>query len=285
MKWASIVVCSFLLAAPLLLPAQTIISRPAPIIIHIKARFVEMPQSFITDTARNYLHADITNGTVLPNPIFQVFLHEAETQKDAEELAEPEVTTISGRQTQMRSTVIQPIVTKYVYGESSSSPPGPVDSSKIFSDGSSGFVPEVQQVETGPVLDVVPMVLPGNYKIDLKTTASLIGFLGYADTKNLPANYATNAAGKKIVIPTVQPEFQVKQASLQATIYDGQTLVLFPQQNETSESIYPDDEKSSKLVAQYIKKTEEKYPNKILVVFVTATLIDPAGNRLHSDDE
>lgn len=52
---------------------------------------------------------------ILTNPNFQVVLHALEQRSDAQELAEPEVTTISGRQVQMRATVVQPVVTGYQF--------------------------------------------------------------------------------------------------------------------------------------------------------------------------
>ncbi|MGH7979163.1 MAG: hypothetical protein ACREE6_07290, partial [Limisphaerales bacterium] len=44
---------------------------------------------------------------------FQVVLHAIQTRSGSQELAEPETTTISGRQTEMRATTIQPVVTGY----------------------------------------------------------------------------------------------------------------------------------------------------------------------------
>jgi hypothetical protein len=50
---------------------------------------------------------------ILTDPNFQVVLHAMETRTGTQELSEPEVTTISGRQTEMRATIIQPVVTGY----------------------------------------------------------------------------------------------------------------------------------------------------------------------------
>ena len=52
---------------------------------------------------------------ILTNPNFQVVLHALEQRSGTQELAEPEVTTISGRQTQMRATIIQPVITGYSF--------------------------------------------------------------------------------------------------------------------------------------------------------------------------
>lgn len=50
---------------------------------------------------------------ILTNPNFQVVLHALEQRTGFEELAEPEVTTLSGRQTEMRATEIISVITSF----------------------------------------------------------------------------------------------------------------------------------------------------------------------------
>jgi general secretion pathway protein D len=47
---------------------------------------------------------------ILTNPNFQVVLHALESRTGVENLGEPEITTLSGRQTQMRATTVQTVV-------------------------------------------------------------------------------------------------------------------------------------------------------------------------------
>jgi hypothetical protein len=47
---------------------------------------------------------------ILTNPNFQVVLHALESRTGVENLGEPEVTTTSGRQTQMRATSVVTVV-------------------------------------------------------------------------------------------------------------------------------------------------------------------------------
>jgi Flp pilus assembly secretin CpaC len=47
---------------------------------------------------------------ILTNPNFQVVLHALEQRTGVENLGEPEITTLSGRQTQMRATSVQSII-------------------------------------------------------------------------------------------------------------------------------------------------------------------------------
>jgi Flp pilus assembly secretin CpaC len=57
---------------------------------------------------------------ILTDPNFRVVLHALESRNGTETLAEPEVTTISGRQTQMRATQILTIITSFNFQQSSS---------------------------------------------------------------------------------------------------------------------------------------------------------------------
>jgi Flp pilus assembly secretin CpaC len=55
---------------------------------------------------------------ILTDPNFRVVLHALESRNGTEMLAEPEVTTISGRQTQMRATQILTIITSFNFQQS-----------------------------------------------------------------------------------------------------------------------------------------------------------------------
>ncbi len=106
-----------------------------------------------------------------------------------------------------------------------------------------------------------------------------IQFFGYADPKGFKG-FTTNYDGSEIQLPVTLPAIQVSLASSQALLYDGQTLVLFPKPEPLS---YPPDEKSRERVSEHIRQAEKKNGDKTLIVLVTATLIDEAGNRINSD--
>jgi general secretion pathway protein D len=67
----------------------------------------------ITAGLRNSGPALATVTGILTDPNFRVVIHALEQRSGTETLAEPEVVTTSGRQTQMRATQIQYIVTGY----------------------------------------------------------------------------------------------------------------------------------------------------------------------------
>src|ERR1019366_6026781 len=70
----------------------------------------------------------------------------------------------------------------------------------------------------------------------------------------------------------VLPRFTVRQVAATLNLWDGQTAVLggLPVEN---------------YVNGVVVKRKTTASGKELVIFVTATIVDPAGNRVHSDDE
>src|SRR5580692_7691101 len=90
--------------------------------------------------------------------------------------------------------------------------------------GVSAITPTVQQVETGPILDVIPDVLSDGYTINLTLIPSLIEFTGYGNPPSL-GNFS--AAGLNVVLlPTALPQFSVREVTTTVNVWDGQTVVL-----------------------------------------------------------
>jgi type II secretory pathway component GspD/PulD (secretin) len=135
------------------------------------------------------------------------------------------------------------------------------------SSNSTSSVPKAEQVDVGPVLDVVPYVLSDGYTIDLNVTASVIAFLGYDTTTE------TNRP---------QPGFRVQKIKTTANLWDNQTLVLG---NLKSDFIGGDGQIQNE--SAFFQDAEKKngIADKELLVFITATIVDPAGNRVHTEDE
>ncbi len=151
--------------------------------------------------------------------------------------------------------------------------------------GVSAITPEVQQIETGPILDVLPDVLSDGYTINLTLIPSLIEFTGYQSPPNL-GDFTTGGLNV-VLLPTVLPEFSVREVTTTVNVWDGQTVVL----GGLVDSTLSDERQTVPVLGdvpvlgrlfQSSTKTETK---RNLMIFVTATLIDPAGNRVHSDDE
>src|ERR1700760_1807844 len=94
----------------------------------------------------------------------------------------------------------------------------------VISPGVSAITPQIQQVETGPILDVVPYVLSDGYTINLTLIPSLIEFTGYQNPPSL-GNFTTGGLNV-VLLPTVLPEFSVREVTTTVNVWDGQTVVL-----------------------------------------------------------
>jgi len=141
----------------------------------------------------------------------------------------------------------------------------------------------VAPIPFGQTLDVIPYVSADGYTIQMHIMPTFTEFLGY-DTD--AARQFRTVVPNLPVQDTPLPRFRVRQVATSAIVWDGQTVVL------------------GGLIAESVRKSREKVPvlgdipflgrlfrseaadstKKNLVIFVTPTIIDPAGNRVHSPD-
>jgi general secretion pathway protein D len=151
--------------------------------------------------------------------------------------------------------------------------------------GSAFVYPVPQQIEQGPILDVVPNVLSDGYTINLTLIPSLTEFAGYDNPNEVGATGALPPG--TVLIPTVLPRFIVRQVVTTVNVWDGQTVVLGGLISERVANIKDkvpvlgDLPMFGRLFRSEAKVTSKKN----LVIFVTPRIIDPAGNPAHSDDE
>ena len=215
----------------------------------------------LTNSLVNYpkMETNVWQG-FLTEEKFKTVLRALTAKPGIVSLGEPSGTTISGRQMQMRATEIITAVTNLAWQQTWVTNRGNVMVSN-------SIVPQTTQIETGPVLDVVPYVLSDGYTINLALIPSDTEFLGY---DAVPPRVSGNL--NVVQLPTVLPKFTVRQVVATVNIWDGQTVVL-----EISES--------HSLVGGTVPGTKPDFQDKEMLVFITATIVDPAGNRVHSDDE
>jgi general secretion pathway protein D len=147
----------------------------------------------------------------------------------------------------------------------------------------SAITPQEQQVEIGPVLDVIPCVLSDGYTINLTLIPSLTEFNGYDTAPTIPGVNVANV----VQVPTILPSFTVRQVVTTVNIWDNQTVVLG---GLISAQVQSQKDKvpmlgDLPLVGRLFQSQSKVSVKKNLMIFVTATIVDPAGNRVHSDDE
>ena len=165
----------------------------------------------LTSGLRNTVAAPATVTGILTDPNFRVTIHALESRPRTTILAEPEAVTISGRQTQMKATDIFTVLTDV--NPLALKPPG-VSSNELFL---------TEQVECGPVFDVVPSVFADGYTLNLTITASVTEFLGYDKPTNSVTVYIN---GKRQTAPVPVPKLRTQKISTVVNLWDGQTVVL-----------------------------------------------------------
>jgi len=128
-------------------------------------------------------------------------------------------------------------------------------------------------VPCGPALDMVPTVGGDGYTIHLAALPQVTEFLRYETTLNGAKETRVWLDGKKRNVPIPLPVIRTRQMRASVDVYDGQTLVL------GSPSVTRVSQQSN---GQSVTNAIPEDPEKRLLVFITPTIIDPAGNPIHA---
>jgi beta-lactamase regulating signal transducer with metallopeptidase domain/type II secretory pathway component GspD/PulD (secretin) len=200
---------------------------------------------------------------ILTDPQYRVVLNALQHNDKVNLLNDGQVTTLSGRQAQLQEVEMRTIVTNI--NPQALTPPG-IPSSKPAD------ALQYTALSCGPILDVVPTVCADGYTVHLKITATLMEFLGYenAGRSNLVTVYLQ---GKKSEIARPLPKIRSRQLSTAAIVWDGQTVVLG--------GLIANDPPAPTGGGAARNSSVQKN----LVIFITPYITDPAGNRIHVDDE
>ncbi|MCI0748519.1 MAG: type II and III secretion system protein [Verrucomicrobia subdivision 3 bacterium] len=145
--------------------------------------------------------------------------------------------------------------------------------------------------EFGPVLDVVPYVSADGYTIQMTVVPTIREFLGYDLESQAIFQPTAQSVGATVgtAITAVQPFplFRLRQIVTSANVWDGQTVVLG---GLISEDVQRFQDKVPILgdipfAGRLFRSESSRTLKRNLLVFVTPTIIDPAGNRVHTDEE
>lgn len=152
--------------------------------------------------------------------------------------------------------------------------------------------PIAEPYELGPTLDVVPYVSADGYTVQLTIIPTIKEFVGYdLESGKIFSTQAQSVSGNTAANPIVQeqplPIFRLRQVVTSANVWDGQTVVLG---GLISDNVLKTKDKvpvigDLPLVGRLFRSEGSSTKKKNLVIFVTPTIIDPAGNRVHSQEE
>ncbi len=245
------------------------------------------------------LPALFTATGILTDPQFRVVIKALEQRQGVDLISAPKVTTLSSRQAQIKVADVKYIVTDLGLNQTASGGggvgTGAGGGTTIGGGGGaigSTIQPITEPIELGPVLDIVPYVSADGYTVQMTIIPTLREFVGYdLETAKLFQAQAQSVGGAGTGAPltttTPLPEFRLRQVVTTAVVWDGQTVVLG---GLISENVAKIKDKvpvlgDLPLLGRFFRSEASMTSKKNLLIFVTPTIIDPAGNRLHSEEE
>jgi general secretion pathway protein D len=144
-------------------------------------------------------------------------------------------------------------------------------------------------VPLGPALDVIPYVASDGFTIQMTLIPTLTEFLGYDDPGPfLPQaqSVAGNTLGTPLVAQLPLPRFRARYVVTTCEVWDGQTVVLGGLITDNVQKIKDKVPVLGDLpfLGRFFRSESSLSEKKNLIIFVTPTIIDPAGNRVHPEE-
>jgi general secretion pathway protein D len=228
---------------------------------------------------------------VFTNPQFQVVLRALNQSKGVDLVSAPKVTTKSGQ----RATI--EIVREFRYPSEYTLPQVSGSAGSVFNPATPTTPTAFQMKPTGITLEVEPTVGPDGYTIDLVLAPRVVefdGFINYGSPIRANVTVATLGGAIPIsrnILVTAnvinQPVFSTREVTTQVSVYDGSTVVMGGLMREDVQKV---EDKvpiigDIPLFGRLFRTSADQHVKRNLIMFVTASLIDPAGQPLIRADE
>jgi len=224
---------------------------------------------------------------IMTDPQFRVAINAIEQRTGSDLLAAPKVTTESGRQAHLAAQDLVTIVTSPNQTSGTSASGG-------LTAGGAAATQEIGYNTTflalGPSLDVIPSVSADGYSIEMALIPTYTEFIGY-DNPGQFIPQSELAVGSTIGVPITAvlplPHFRVRSVATACCVWDGQTVVLGGLISETITKIHDKVPMLGDLpfFGKLFQSSGSDSTKETLLIFVTPTMIDPAGNRVHNDQD
>jgi type II secretory pathway component GspD/PulD (secretin)/beta-lactamase regulating signal transducer with metallopeptidase domain len=265
----------------------------------------------------NGVPAALTIAESLKTGIFTGLLKESEyrdvlkaleQRNGVEILTAPEITTENGRQAQIQAVRINatlqaplPVTTigggrvagpdavqsgqapaSAVFAPTASAPGvnAPIVSAPVF------IMPTTQTLPFGPTVDVIPYVSADEFSVQMTLIPSVTEFIGYDD----PGQFVPPAAlptGQTLTSVLPLPHFRVRQVATNAVVWDGQTVVIGGLITDGVSKVKDQVPMIGDLpvVGRFFRSESFQKTKKSLLIFITPTIINPDGTRVHTEEE
>jgi len=239
---------------------------------------------------------------VFTNPQFQIVLRALNQSKGVDLVSAPKVTTKSGQ----RATI--EITREFRYPSDYTDPVVPTTTGGATATAITPTSPtDFEMTPTGIQLEVEPTVGPDGYTIDLVLAPRVIefdGFINYGSPiyanvgwgipiasfgVSTSPTYLLLGSTKRLLTENVinKPVFSTREVTTQVSVYDGQTVVMGGLMREDVQKV---EDKvpilgDIPLAGRLFRTSADQHVKRNLIMFVTASLIDPAGQPLIRADE
>lgn len=237
---------------------------------------------------------------IFTDPQFQVVMRGLSQKKGVDLMSAPSVTTKGGTRATMEVT------REFIYPTEFDPPQLPQGNQgggiNLFGAATSQIATPTtptafEMRQTGVKLEAEPTVGPDGNTIELNLSPEVVefdGFINYGSPILSPGQtlpivvggnlLGFNNTGDRIITPNVinQPIFSVRKVTTGVTVWDGQTVVLGGLIREDVQDV---EDKvpilgDIPILGRLFRTEAEEHFKRNLIVFVTAYLIDPSGQRL-----
>ncbi|MGK0188726.1 MAG: general secretion pathway protein D [Verrucomicrobiales bacterium] len=242
-------------------------------------------------------------GGVFTDPQFQVVVRALNQNKGTDLMSAPSIVTRSGQRAKIE------IIREFIYPTEFDPPEIPQEFGSIDTGGGGGFglaaggsqastnsFPVTPTTPTafetrnvGVTLEVDPVVGSDGFTIDLNIAPEVVEFEGFVNYGSPITTGGTDANGNPTQVVLTenkieQPIFASRKVSTAVTIWDGQTVAIGGLIREDVQTV---DDKVPFLgdlpvLGRLFRSKSEEHFKRNLIIFVTAELIDPSGERLRN---
>jgi general secretion pathway protein D len=231
---------------------------------------------------------------IFTNPQFQVVLRAINQQTGIDLVSSPKVTVTSGRKATIN------ISQRFPYPKEYSPPQIPQSQGGGVSPATPATPTSFETRNVGVQLEVEPTVGPDGYTIELSLSPQVTEFEGFVNYGTpiqtiapvylgFGSNAFTLGTQQITLTPNTinQPVFSVRQVDTQVTLYDGQTVVLGGMLRENVQKVQDKTPIAGDLplVGSLFRSSANQRIKRNLLIFVTAGLLDPAGQPLIKEIE
>jgi beta-lactamase regulating signal transducer with metallopeptidase domain len=239
----------------------------APPQIKIQAVFIELPKAEVeafweTFGSTNVPAPGSAKTATLTHSQAAALLDHWKSMGGTNTLGQFQVTTLGGRQVEVG---VEDVGTTLTTGASGQANPG--------------------RVPFGPTLVIIPNVTPDRVGVQMDLVAKVAEFIGSDDPGPFAVILDSNTAPATVILPF--PHFLVRQVVNAVEVRDGQTVILG---GLTSHGVSKTTDRvtvfgDQHFVSRLFRNVSGWTYQRDILILVTPTIVDPAGNPVHPQNK